>query len=130
MLPIFCCFAPQAGGAGSLGVFLAWGAMPLLLRLAGTSLPRSHGISIDLSVLGFTALVALLAGILFGLYPARHAWSIDLREILNESTRGGSAPGVLHTRAALVVTEIALAMVLLVGAGLLFKSFERLAQVS
>ena len=115
---------------GALGLLLAWGAMPLLLRLAGTSLPRSSGISMDFSVLGFTALVALLAGILFGLTPARHAWRVDLRDILSETTRGGSAQGVLRTRAALVVSEIALAMVLLVGAGLLFKSFERLAQVS
>jgi putative ABC transport system permease protein len=119
-----------AVAGGALGLLLAWGAMPLFVRLAGTSLPRSNGISIDLSVLGFTALVALLAGILFGLTPARHAWRVDLREILSETTRGGSAQGVLRTRAALVVAEIALAMVLLVGAGLLFKSFERLAQVS
>ncbi|HLJ91510.1 MAG TPA: ABC transporter permease, partial [Candidatus Angelobacter sp.] len=104
---------------GALGLLLAWGAMPLLLRLAGTSLPRSSGISMDFSVLGFTALVALLAGILFGLTPARHAWRVDLRDILSETTRGGSAQGVLRTRAALVVSEIALAMVLLVGAGLL-----------
>jgi putative ABC transport system permease protein len=117
-----------AGGA--LGLALTWVAMPLLVRLAGTTLPRSNGVSVDLPVLGFTALAALLAGILFGLAPARHAWNVDLRDALSETNRGGSSAGVLRTRAALVVTEIALAMLLLVGAGLLFKSFERLSSVS
>jgi putative ABC transport system permease protein len=117
-------------GGGLLGLALAWAAIPLVVRLAGDSLPRSNGISMDLGVLGFTLLVAVLAGILFGLAPARHAWRIDLREALNETNRGGSARAMLRTRAILVVSEIALAMLLLVGAGLLFKSFERLSQVS
>jgi putative ABC transport system permease protein len=119
-----------AVAGGVLGLALAWVAVPLLVRLAGSSLPRSNGISIDPWVLGFTALIALFAGILFGLAPARHTWSIDLRETLSETNRGGSVRAVLRTRAALVVSEIALAMLLLVGAGLLFKSFERLSQVS
>jgi putative ABC transport system permease protein len=115
---------------GLLGLALAWAAVPLLVSLAGSSLPRSNNISIDLWVLGFTALIAIVAGILFGLAPVRHTWNIDLRETLSETNRGGSARAVLRTRAALVVSEIALAMLLLVGAGLLFKSFERLSQVS
>jgi putative ABC transport system permease protein len=115
---------------GVLGLVLAWIAMPLLVRLAGTSLPRSNDVSVDSYVVGFTAAVALLAGILFGLAPARHAWRVDLRETLSETNRGGSVPTVVRTRAALVVSEIALAMLLLVVAGLLFKSFERLSQVS
>ena len=119
-----------AVAGGALGLALAWAAMPLLTRLAGSSLPRSNSVSIDLSVLGFTALIALVPGVLFGLAPARHSWSIDLRETLNESNRGGSVRAVLRTRAALVISEIALAMLLLVGAGLLFKSFERLSSVS
>ncbi|PYP83667.1 MAG: hypothetical protein DMG65_23880 [Candidatus Angelobacter sp. Gp1-AA117] len=119
-----------AVAGGVLGLILAWAAVPLLVRLAGTSLPRSNAISIDLWVLGFTALVAFVAGILFGLAPARHTWSIDLRETLSETNRGGSVRAVLRTRAVLVVSEIALAMLLLVGAGLLFKSFARLSQVS
>jgi putative ABC transport system permease protein len=115
---------------GVLGFALAWVSVPLLVRLAGSSLPRSNNISIDLWVLGFTALIAFVAGILFGLAPARHAWSIDLRETLGEANRGGAVRAVLRTRAVLVVSEIALAMLLLVGAGLLFKSFARLSQVS
>jgi putative ABC transport system permease protein len=119
-----------AVAGGILGLVLAWAAVPLLVRLAGSSLPRSNSISIDLWVLGFTALIVFGSGILFGLAPARHTWSIDLRETLNETNRGGSARAVLRTRAVLVVSEIALAMLLLVGAGLLFKSFARLSQVS
>ena len=115
---------------GAMGILSAWTAVPAIVKLAGSSLPRSQGISIDSHVLGFTAGVAVLAGILFGLAPLRHAWRVDLRECLSESSRGGSAPGVLRTRAVLVVAEVALAVLLLVGAGLLFKSFERLAQVS
>jgi putative ABC transport system permease protein len=119
-----------AVAGGALGLALAWAAVPLLVRLAGSSLPRSNDVSIDLGVLGFTALIAFVAGILFGLAPARHTWSIDLRETLNETNRGGAVRSVLRTRAALVVSEIALAMLLLVGAGLLFKSFERLSRIS
>jgi len=119
-----------ATAGGVLGLVLAWTAMPVLVRLAGTSLPRSNDVSVDFYVVGFTAVVALLAGILFGLAPARQAWRVDLRETLSETNRGGSALAVVRTRAALVVSEIALAMVLLVVAGLLFKSFERLSQVS
>jgi len=119
-----------AVAGGALGLALAWAAVPLLVRLAGSSLPRSNSVSIDLGVLGFTALIAFVAGILFGLAPARHTWRIDLRETLNETNRGGAVRAVLRTRAALVVSEIALAMLLLVGAGLLFKSFERLSRIS
>jgi putative ABC transport system permease protein len=119
-----------AGIGGGLGILLAWSAIPVFLRLAGSSLPRSSGVSIDVSVLAFTVVIALLAGILFGLAPLRHAWRFNLREALNETTRGGSAIGVLRARAALVVSEVALAVLLLVGAGLLFKSFERLSHVS
>jgi putative ABC transport system permease protein len=114
----------------ALGLLLAWAAMPLFMRLAGSSLPRSKSVSIDVSVIAFTTLIALLTGILFGLVPARHAWRVDVRETLSESNRGGSVAAVLRTRAVLVVAEIALAVLLLVGAGLLFKSFERLSQVS
>ena len=115
---------------GVLGLALAWASVPLLVRLAGSSLPRSNSVSVDLWVLGFTALIAFVAGTVFGLAPARQAWSIDLRETMSETSRGGSVRAVLRTRAVLVVSEIALAMLLLVGAGLLFKSFALLSRVS
>ena len=115
---------------GAVGLLLAWTALPVLLRMAGTSLPRSNGVSLDGYVLGVTAFIALLAGIIFGLVPAWQAGRVDLRETLGEASRGGSSRSVLHTRESLVVSEIALAMVLLAGAGLLLRSFERLSQVS
>lgn len=115
---------------GVLSLALASAIVPFFLRLAGNSLPRSSGVALDGYVLGVTTLTALLAGIVFGLVPARQAWRADLRETLGESGRFGSAGSVLRTRAALVVSEIALAMLLLSGAGLLFKSFQRLSQVS
>lgn len=116
-------------GAG-IGLLLAWGAMPSFLRLAGNTLPRSTGVAVDGYVLGLTTVVALLAGILFGLAPARQAWGVDLCETLGETGRTGSSVSVLRTRTVLVVAEIAMAMLLLSGAGLLFKSFQRLSQVS
>ena len=115
---------------GGLGILLAWAAVPAFVRLAGSSLPRSNAVSIDSHVLAFTAVIAVVSGMLFGLAPLRHAWRFNLREALNENNRGGDGMGVLRTRAALVVSEVALAMLLLVGAGLLLKSFERLSQVS
>ncbi len=114
----------------TVGLLLAWTALPVLLRLAGNSLPRSNGVSVDSHVLGVTAFIALLAGVIFGLVPAWQAWRVDLRETLGEASRGGPSRSVLRTREALVVSEIALAMVLLAGAGLLLRSFERLTQVS
>jgi len=119
-----------AVAGGALGLLLTWVAIPLLVRLAGTSLPRSEGVSVDAHVLGITALASLFAGVVFGLAPARHAWRVELCEALSETDRGGSVPSVMRTRSILVVSEIALAMLLLVGAGLLFKSFERLSSVS
>lgn len=113
-----------------LGILFAWATVPVFVRLAHNSLPRSGNVSIDLHVLGFTAFIAVLAGILFGLAPARHARNVDLRDALTDSYRAGAAPGILRTRSALVIGEIALAATLLTGAGLLLKSFERLAQVS
>jgi putative ABC transport system permease protein len=116
-------------GAGLAIMIAAWCVRPLL-SLSGTTIPRSEGIGIDLVVLGFTAGIALLTGLLFGLAPALQATRMDLREKLNESGRSGSG-GVRHRslRAALVISEVALAMVLLVGAGLLIRSLERLRDV-
>jgi len=117
-----------AGGAA--GVLLAGDAMPFFLRLAGSSLPRSNGVSVDGYVLGLTSLIALLAGTVFGLIPAQQTRRLDLRESLGDTSRSGSGRSAQRTRAALVVSEIALATVLLAGAGLLLKSFERLSHVS
>lgn len=116
--------------AATVGVLMAWLAMPPLLRLAGAGLPGSNRVSLDLWALGFTILIAVVSGILFGLAPARHAWRLSLRDALNESDRGAVGRGHVRVRSALVVTEVAVAMLLLVGAGLLLRSFERLSSVS
>lgn len=115
---------------GILGLIFAWLSMPPLLQLAGSSLPLKNRVSIDLWVLGFTALVAPIAGILFGLVPARHTWRLDLRDALSETERGGATRGMLQLRSFFVVAEVAVAVLLMVGAGLLLRSFDRLTNVA
>jgi putative ABC transport system permease protein len=112
---------------GGLGLLFANAALGPLLRLAVGSIPNPGSIRIDPYVLVFTAGAALLTGILFGMVPALRTARLDLRETLNESGRGSSGGAASHRlRAILVVTEIGLAMLLLVGAGLLLRSFERM----
>ncbi len=116
--------------AAAAGIGMAFLALPPLLRLAGAGLPGSDRASVDLKVLAFTMLVAIISGTLFGLAPARHGWRLSLRDALSESDRGGVGRAHGRMRSALVITEVALAMLLLVGAGLLLRSFERLSSVS
>jgi putative ABC transport system permease protein len=116
--------------AAAAGAVMATVAMPPLLHLAGSGLPGSNRVSLDLWVLGFTALIGVAAGILFGLAPARHAWRLSVRDALNETDRGAVGRGHARLRSTLVITEVALAMLLLIGSGLLLRSFERLSNVS
>ncbi|MEK6410064.1 MAG: ABC transporter permease, partial [Acidobacteriota bacterium] len=116
---------------GGLGLLLAlWGIGPLV-SLIPTSIHGAHGIGIDGVVLGFTLAVSLVTGVAFGLVPAWQASKGDLNESLKEGGRGGSAGARRNrVRGLLVVSEIALSLVLLVGAGLIIKSFVRLGQVN
>ena len=117
-----------AGGA--LGLVLAsWGATALG-RLASLYLPRAGEIELSLPVLGFTACLILLTGVGFGLIPALQSSRPDLQGVLKDAARGSSA-GAPRTRmrAALVVAEVAVALMLLAGAGLLLRSFQRLMAV-
>ncbi|HKS66397.1 MAG TPA: ABC transporter permease, partial [Candidatus Acidoferrales bacterium] len=117
-----------AGGA--LGLLLGNAFLDPLLALAGKTVPTIGPIVIDYQVLAFTVAVSLLTSIFFGLVPALGASKLDLREALNETSRGATANASGHRlRSILVVSEIALAMLLLVGAGLLLRSFERLQSV-
>jgi putative ABC transport system permease protein len=110
------------------GVLLAWGSIAWLLRLGGTALPDVSPVTVDSRVLLFAAALAVLSGVLFGLAPAFQTASIDLRNALNEATRGATGSRAQrHVRSALIVAEVGLALFLLVGAGLLLRSFERLA---
>jgi putative ABC transport system permease protein len=115
---------------GGLGLLLAaWGASALG-RLVTLYLPRAGEIELSLPVLGFTAFLIILTGIVFGLIPALQASRADLQGVLKDSGRGASA-GAPRTRmrATLVVAEVAVALMLLAGAGLMLRSFQRLMAV-
>ncbi|MCI0488481.1 MAG: ABC transporter permease [Blastocatellia bacterium] len=114
------------GGLGSL--LAAWG-VDVLPRLNPSDIPRLSAAGIDFRVLLFTLSLSILTGLIFGLIPALQASRTDLNESLKEGGRGsaGSARG-RRLRAALVVGEIAVSLVVLIGAGLLVKSFVRLLQ--
>jgi putative ABC transport system permease protein len=116
---------------GLLGLALAYWGVDALRALAPANTPRMDEVYIDPLVLAFTFGISLLTGLFFGLAPAWHVARTDLRETLNEAGRGASATrGTLNLRASLVVSELALAVLLLVGAGLLIRSFSRLLDVS
>jgi putative ABC transport system permease protein len=113
---------------GALGLLLAYWGVDALLLLNEDGIPRANEIGIDAHSLFFTFGVSLLVGVLFGLLPALQAVSGDLHQTLKEGGRSSTArqgPGSLF-----VVAEVALALALLVGAGLLLKSFWRLQQVN
>ena len=116
-----------AGGAA--GLFLGWWGVDLLTRLLPKDFPRSDDIRLDLSVLGFTALVSLVTGIVFGFAPAWQVSKTDVHESLKENARG-TIGARNRLRSVFVVAEVALSLVLLVGAGLLFRSFLELQSVS
>ncbi|MCI0410740.1 MAG: ABC transporter permease, partial [Acidobacteria bacterium] len=119
-----------SASGGAVGLLLAWAALGPLSRLAAESVPPGVPIGLDRWVLAFTAGVSLLTGILFGIVPALRTAKQDLRESLNEGTRGStSGPGQHRLRGALVAMEIAFAVLLLVGSSLLLRSFSRLQEV-
>jgi putative ABC transport system permease protein len=116
-----------AGGVA--GLLLAMWGVQLLLRFVPDNLPRLGGVSLDGRVLAFTALASLLTGIIFGLAPALQAAQGDVNEALRESGRTGTGARGQRLRNAFVVAEIALALVLLTGAGLTLRSFWLLQAV-
>jgi putative ABC transport system permease protein len=116
---------------GTLGVLLAVWSVKVLVAFGSGRLPRISEINIDGRVLWFTFGVSLITGVLFGLVPALQASKTELNESLKES--GRSAMGGRHrqrARSMLVVSEVALSLVLLIGAGLLMKSFVHLQHVN
>ncbi len=115
---------------GLLGLLLAWWGTAALIRLIPEDVPRLAEISIDRWVFGFTLLISAVTGVVFGLAPALQASKVELTEAMKEGSRGsGAGGGRGRLRGALVVAEIAIALVVLIGAGLLLQTFRRLQQV-
>jgi predicted permease len=116
-----------AGFGGALGLLLAfWGTKAVLATLPG-ALPRANEVSLDSHVLAFTMALSLLAGIVFGLAPAVKTSRVNLQDVLKES--GGSGGGRHRLHGVFVAVEVALALVLLVGAGLMVRSLAALWRV-
>jgi putative ABC transport system permease protein len=116
---------------GTFGFLFAIWVRDGLIALSPGDVSRFHQISFDLPVLGFTFLVASLTTVLFGLWPAWQASHADVQLALKEGSAGsGDAPSAKRARDWLVVSEIALTLTLLVGAGLVLKSFSRLQSLS
>ncbi|WPB81382.1 ABC transporter permease [Archangium violaceum] len=116
-----------SGLGGLAGLLLATWSIPALLMLAPEGLPIPEGVTIDGTVLAFTLGVSVLTGLVFGLLPALKASRPDLQDSLKVSaSRAAGGPGSQRTRRLLVVGEVALAVILLIGAALLVKSFAAL----
>src|SRR6185369_9799395 len=115
--------------AGGVGVLLATWGTRALVALSPDSLPRAHEIGFDWKVLTFTGAIAMATGIVFGLVPSMWGPRVDLTDALKEGSRGATSSGG-RLRKSLVVAEVALSVVLLVGAGLMLRSFSRLRNVN
>ncbi|HEV2806266.1 MAG TPA: ABC transporter permease [Chthoniobacterales bacterium] len=115
---------------GAVGLLLAIWSLDLLVSLKPANLPRLAEIGVNRTVFLFTLGVSVFTGLLFGVVPALQVSRLDLNEGLKESSRGGTdSPRRHRMRALLVVSEVALSLVLLVGAGLMIRSFSRLLAV-
>ena len=112
-----------------VGTVLSLWGIKAMLSLSNAKLPRAYEVGVDWSVLGFTVAVALLTGVLFGLTPALQASKINLSESLKEGSRGLSGGRSNRVRGVLLVSEVALSLVLLIGAGLMLKSLAGLLKI-
>jgi predicted permease len=112
---------------GALGLVLAYGGVRALVSLLPADFPRAHDIHVSAPVLAFTFVVSLLTGILFGMAPALQASRTDPKQGLQQGSRGATASRHQNRlRSALVVAEVSLACVLLIGAGLMLRTFLNL----
>ena len=115
---------------GALGLALAWGLVQLLVAASPQELPRVEEVSVDLRVLAFTFGVSVVTGLLFGMGPALAATRQGVGAALKEGGRSATTGrGQNRLRSLLVIGEVALSLVLLVGAGLLVRSFARMLEV-
>jgi putative ABC transport system permease protein len=114
---------------GGLGLLLAMWGVDLLVAASPADIPRVQQVGLDARVLAFTLALSALTGIIFGLVPALHASKPDLNDALKDGSRGSTESLRRNrVRSFLVVAEVALSLMLLIGAGLLLKSFMRLLQ--
>ena len=112
---------------GAAGVAVAEVAVATVVRLGSETIPRLRESRLDGSVLGFTLMISLFAAIVFGFGPVLSLWKAKLHDVLKEGSRSASAGAArLRMRNVLVAAELALAIVLLIGAGLMLKSFWRM----
>ena len=114
---------------GGLGLVLASFSMRVLVALIPTGLPGAAGLSVDGRLLAFTLAVALLTGVVFGLVPALHGTHVGVSGKLKEGGRSGVSGASRRFRDALVVAEVALALILLVSAGLLLETLRNLRAI-
>ncbi|MCA1568316.1 MAG: ABC transporter permease [Acidobacteria bacterium] len=117
---------------GLLGLLIAYGGIKLLSAFGPTNIPRLKEIGVDGRVLVVTLLLSLLTSVVFGLVPALQASRPDLNESLKEGGRGSSGGGIYNQRhrMLLVIAEVALALVLLIGAGLMVRSFLSIQRIN
>jgi putative ABC transport system permease protein len=114
---------------GLLGILLASWAVPALLALSPAEIRHFGQVGINKEVLGFSLALSVLTGIVFGFVPALQSSATNLNETLKEGERG-STGGKGYTRSALIIAEVGLSLILLVGTGLMVKSFSRLLAVN
>ena len=115
---------------GALGLLLAIWLSTGIQQLAANQIPRADLIAVDASVLLFTLLISIATGLVFGIAPSLQASQVDLNTALKENSRGTAGVGQQRLRNTLVVSEVALSLLLLAGAGLMIKSFWQLQQVN
>ena len=114
---------------GGLGVLLAYGAVDLVRRLGAESLPRLQSVEIDTTVLLFAVVASLTTALFFGLVPALSVSKTNLAAAVHEASRGSGSQRQARVRNLLLITEVALSVMLLVGTGLMIRSFRALVDV-
>jgi len=116
-----------AGGVA--GLLIAFGGVKWLVSMAPTTIPRVHEIAVDPGVICFTLLISVATSVLFGLAPALQASRPELTDALKEGGRSSAGRQRNRLRSMLVISEVALSLVLLIGAGLMIRSFAKLNQI-
>lgn len=127
-LLVEACILSSVGGA--IGLFLSWAGVRLLVAQGPQDIPRLHQVGVDATVLGFVLLLSLVTGVVVGLLPALHVSRFSLQDVLKEGgVRSSAGRGRSALRNVLVASQVALAVALLIGAGLLITSLRNLLDV-